>query len=86
MLLAATSVQRVELDAYVGVLVNPAANVLPLGFVGGLGSISTSAVVQDLGAGVEGALLFLQGASLDVATLSVRLTNVSVATLLDASL
>ncbi|TAJ02874.1 MAG: hypothetical protein EPO68_17765 [Planctomycetota bacterium] len=85
-LLVATSVQRVELDAYVGVLVNPAASVVPLGFVGGSGSLSKSAVVQELGAGVEGAAVYLQGASVDPATLSVRLSNVSVATLLDAGL
>lgn len=85
-LLAATSVQRLELDAYVGVLVNPAANLLSLGLVGPSGVAGASAPIQDLGAGVEGALLFLQGASVDPATLSVRLSNVSAATLLDASL
>jgi hypothetical protein len=85
-LLAATSVQRSELDDFVGVLVNSAANLTPLGVVGASGSVGASATIQDLGAGVEGAVLLLQGASVDLATFSVRLSNISVSVLVDAGI
>ncbi|MBM3975781.1 MAG: hypothetical protein FJ299_02185 [Planctomycetes bacterium] len=85
-LLASTSVQPLHVSEFYTPLLNAGASVLPLGFVGAGASIATSATIQELGAGVEGAVLYLQGASLDLTTLSVRLSNVSVAVLLDAGL
>lgn len=85
-LLVATSVQPVFVSAYYGPLLHPAASLLPLGLVPSSGSATASAPIQDLGAGVEGAVLYLQGVSVDPATLAVRLSNVSVSVLADAAL
>ncbi|TAJ02875.1 MAG: hypothetical protein EPO68_17770 [Planctomycetota bacterium] len=82
----ASSMQPQWVDAYVGVLAGQIGQLFALGTVGAAGSASGSATILDLGAGVEGAVVYLQGASIDPATLSVRLSNVSVATLLDAGL
>jgi hypothetical protein len=83
---AASSVQPQWLNEFVGVLAGPLGQVFALGAVAAVGSASASATLQELGAGVEGAVLYLQGASVDLATLSARLSNVSVAVLLDAGL
>jgi hypothetical protein len=85
-LLVATSVQPLFYSEFHGPLLNPAASVLALGTVPPSGTVTSSATIQELGAGVEGVSVYLQGASVDPATISVRLSNVSVAVLVDASL
>lgn len=85
-LLVATSVQPLFVEQYYGPLVHPGAALLPLGVVPPAGSIGASAVIQELGAGVEGVVLYLQAASVDPTTLDARLSNVSVSVLVDVSL
>ncbi|TAJ02873.1 MAG: hypothetical protein EPO68_17760 [Planctomycetota bacterium] len=85
-LLVATSVQPLFVSEFHGPVVNAGASLLALGLVPPSGVVSASAQIQELGAGVEGVATYLQGASIDLTSLTVRLSNVSVAVLVDAAL